>query len=76
MVRRRIPISGSTTGMIYELKALIFVYFFGGLECVGHSLAYVAHFVFLRYACSGSFRRTYSARPAQLSGHTGRKEAT
>ncbi len=26
-----------------------FVYFFGGLECVvGHSFAYVAHFVFLR----------------------------
>ncbi len=23
-------------------------YFFGGLECVGHSLAYVALFVFLR----------------------------
>ncbi len=23
-----------------------FVYFFGGLECVGHSFAYVAHFVF------------------------------
>ncbi len=22
--------------------------FFGGLECVGHSFAYVAHFVFLR----------------------------
>jgi hypothetical protein len=28
---------------------LFFVYpFFGGLECVGHSFAYVAHFVFLR----------------------------
>ncbi len=25
-----------------------FVYFFSGLECVGHSFAYVAHFVFLR----------------------------
>jgi hypothetical protein len=23
-----------------------FVYFLGGLECVGHSFAYVAHFVF------------------------------
>jgi hypothetical protein len=23
------------------------VYFLGGLECVGHSFAYVAHFVFL-----------------------------
>jgi hypothetical protein len=27
---------------------VFFVYFFGGLECVGHSFAYVAHFVFLR----------------------------
>ncbi len=25
-----------------------FVYFFGGLECVGHSFAYVAHLWFLR----------------------------
>ncbi len=25
-----------------------FVYFFGGLDCVSHSLAYIAHFVFLR----------------------------
>jgi hypothetical protein len=25
-----------------------FVNFFGGLECVGHSFAYVAHYVFLR----------------------------
>ncbi len=25
------------------------VYFFGGLECVGHSFSDVAHFVFLRY---------------------------
>jgi hypothetical protein len=27
---------------------LFFVYFFGGLQCVGHSFAYVAHFVLLR----------------------------
>jgi hypothetical protein len=25
----------------------LFVYFLGGLECDGHSFAYVAHFVFL-----------------------------
>jgi hypothetical protein len=31
------------------LKIIIFfIIFFGGLECVGHSFAYVAHFVFLR----------------------------
>jgi hypothetical protein len=28
-------------------KNLFVVYFFGGLECVGHSFAYVAHFVFV-----------------------------
>jgi hypothetical protein len=27
---------------------IFFVYFFGGLECVGHSFAYVAHLWFLR----------------------------
>ncbi len=27
---------------------LFFVYCFGGLECVGHSFAYVAHLLFLR----------------------------
>jgi hypothetical protein len=26
----------------------LFVYSFGGLACVGHSFAYVAHFVFLK----------------------------
>jgi hypothetical protein len=25
-----------------------YVYFFGGLECVGHSFSYVAHLLFLR----------------------------
>jgi hypothetical protein len=25
---------------------LFFEYFFGGLECVGHSVAYVAHFFY------------------------------
>jgi hypothetical protein len=29
-----------------------FVYFFGELECVGQSFAYVTHFVFLRYVWS------------------------
>ncbi len=32
----------------WEGKKVVFVYFFGGLECVGHSFAFVAHFVFLR----------------------------
>ncbi len=29
-------------------KYFVFCIFFGGPECVGHSFAYVAHFVFLR----------------------------
>ncbi len=28
-------------------KPIHFVYFIGGLECVGHSFAFVGHFVFL-----------------------------
>ncbi len=28
-------------------NVFFFVYFFGGLECVGYSFAYYAHFVFL-----------------------------
>ncbi len=31
-----------------ESQILFFVYLFGGLECVGHSFAYVAHLRFLR----------------------------
>jgi hypothetical protein len=34
------------------IKIVLFFYFFiffGGLECVGHSFAYVTHYVFLRY---------------------------
>jgi hypothetical protein len=27
----------------YNIRDFFFVYFFGGLECVGHSFAYVAH---------------------------------
>jgi hypothetical protein len=26
-----------------QVTLFVFVYFFGGLECVGHSIAYVAH---------------------------------
>jgi hypothetical protein len=31
-------------------EVVTLVYLFGWLECVGHSFAYVAHFVFLRVA--------------------------
>jgi hypothetical protein len=33
------------------------VYFFGGMECVGHPFAYVAHFVFLRRRAAIATRR-------------------
>jgi hypothetical protein len=29
-------------------SAVFFIYFLGGLECIGHSFAYASHFVFLR----------------------------
>ncbi len=31
-----------------EKKYFLFVYFFGGLESVGHSFVHVAHFILLR----------------------------
>jgi hypothetical protein len=31
-----------------SISYYFFIYFFGGLECVGHSFAYAAHFVILR----------------------------
>jgi hypothetical protein len=34
--------------MFARSQQVLFVYFFSGLECVGHSFAYVAHLVFLR----------------------------
>ncbi len=42
--------------------ALFFVYFLGGLECVGHSFAYIANFVFLRDVCI----RTHKAVVASM----------
>ncbi len=35
-------------GLGFWQKFIFFVYFFGGLECVGHSFASVAHLCFLR----------------------------
>ncbi len=34
-------------GSLGDLHNIFIFYFVGGLECVGHSFAYVAHFVFL-----------------------------
>ena len=41
-----------------------FVYFFGGLECVGHSFAYVAHFVFMKDVCIRTQRAAVASRLA------------
>ncbi len=38
--------------------------FFGGLECIGHSVAYVAHFVFLRYVWIRTQRAVVASRCA------------
>jgi hypothetical protein len=35
-----------STSISFIIK-LFFIYFFGGLECVGHSFALVTHFIFL-----------------------------
>ncbi len=40
------------------------VYFLGGLECVGHSSAYVAHFVFLRDVWIRAQRAAVASRRA------------
>jgi hypothetical protein len=39
-------------------------YFFGGLECVGNSFAYVAHFVFFRDAWIRNQRAAVASRRA------------
>ncbi len=45
----------------------IFFIFFGGLECVGHSFVYVAHFVFLRDVLIRTQRAAVASRRYQLS---------
>jgi hypothetical protein len=48
-----------------------FVYVFGGLECVGHSFAYVAHFVFLGDVWIGTQRAAVASKWAtNLANHT------
>jgi hypothetical protein len=34
--------------IFFDATSSFFLHFFGGMECVGHPYAYVAHFVFLR----------------------------
>ncbi len=43
-----------------------FIYLFGGLEFVGHSFAYVAHFVFLRNVWIRTQRAAVASRRATI----------
>jgi hypothetical protein len=53
-IRMRILLNTRSKTLIHDENAfmknyfILFCTFFGGLECGGHSFAYVAHFVFLR----------------------------
>jgi hypothetical protein len=49
-------------GRLSRHRQTFFVYIFGGLECVGHSFAFVAHFVLLR----GVWIRTQRAAVASI----------
>jgi hypothetical protein len=44
-----------------------FFIFFGGLECVGHSFAYVTHFVLLRDVWNRTQRAAIASRRATIS---------
>jgi hypothetical protein len=46
-----------------------FVHFFGELECVGHSFAYVAHFVFLRDVWIRTQRAAVATHLLNLASH-------
>jgi hypothetical protein len=51
------------------------VYFLGRLECVGHSYAYVAHFVFLRDVWIRTQRAAVASRRAtNLATHLPNKD--
>jgi hypothetical protein len=43
-----------TTKVFHLVYLFCFVYFLGGLECLGHSFAYVAHFVHIFERCLDS----------------------
>ncbi len=57
-------------GYRYFIIFITFIYFLGGLKCVGHSCAYVAHFVFSRYVWIRTLRAAVaSRRAANLATH-------
>ncbi len=50
--------------------ALFFEYFLGGLECVGHSFAYIAYFVFSRDVWIRTQRAAVASMPStDLDAH-------
>jgi len=51
-------------GAYYFMQNIFFVYFFDGLECVGHSFAYVARFVFLKDVWVRTKRAAIASRRA------------
>ncbi len=55
-------------GSVYG-DTFLFFYFFGGLEFIGHSFAYVAHFVF-RFDSNPKRAAVASRRAASLATHS------
>jgi hypothetical protein len=47
---------------LFLFDETFFYIFFGGLQCVIHCFAYVAHFVFLRYVWTRTQRATVASR--------------
>jgi hypothetical protein len=54
---------------LVQLKIFILYIFFGGLQCVGNSFAYVAHFVFLRDVLIRTQRAAVASRRVTLTTH-------
>jgi hypothetical protein len=58
-----IEFEGKTTENknINHQRRIFFGLYFGGLECVGHTFDYVAHFVFLRDVWNGTQKATVAS---------------
>jgi hypothetical protein len=65
---------GSTVAIVRysRRKCFYFVYFLGGLECDGHSFAYVAHvlpILYRRKCCFVTFSLLYRLQASKQSTH-------
>jgi hypothetical protein len=47
---------------MWKLLVFLFCILFGGLECIGHSFAYVGHFIFLRDGWIRTLRAAVASR--------------